>query len=159
MLHRLFEALDREVADIDQRNRADGLPGIPRFYIRVLGQAALLEANIGIPLIATIDVDAYLSCNWLVRERFCALLQAEGRTFDELSPEIWMPPDTRYRLLFAGVFCEGAIAEPEYVLVSKALKAPVKNRAIIQAYLAKGPAQLFLELAQRYAIDLESFVR
>ncbi len=50
------------------------------------------------------------------------------------------------------------LAEPEAILLSKALKAPAKNRALIVEYLAKGATERFMTLAQKYALDLEQFV-
>lgn len=53
---------------------------------------------------------------------------------------------------------ELSIAEPEAVLVSKALKAPDKNRVLITDYLAHGPSPRFLALAEKYHVDLEQFL-
>lgn len=44
------------------------------------------------------------------------------------------------------------------VLLSKALKAPAKNRSLLTEYLAMGASERFLELAEKYHLDLEQFV-
>lgn len=44
------------------------------------------------------------------------------------------------------------------LLISKALKAPHKNRALIIEYLARGATARFMRLAAKYKLDLESFV-
>jgi hypothetical protein len=61
--------------------------------------------------------------------------------------------------LFLGQYVEALLARPEYVLISKALKARDKNRNLIIEYLAKSPSELFLGLAQKYQVDLEWFLR
>lgn len=53
---------------------------------------------------------------------------------------------------------EIAVAEPDAVLLSKALKAPDKNRALLTEYLALGATERFLTLARKYALDLEQFL-
>lgn len=50
------------------------------------------------------------------------------------------------------------VADPEAVLVSKALKAPSKNLALLTEYLAFGASQRFIDLAHRYNVNLEQFV-
>ena len=69
-----------------------------------------------------------------------------------------MPRETRYDLLYKGTYVDAAVADPDAVLISKARKAPEKNKALITEYLAKGASERFFELAQKYAVDLEQFV-
>ena len=52
----------------------------------------------------------------------------------------------------------GCHAKPGAVLISKALKAPKKNQALITEYLAKGASERFFALARKYGVDLEQFV-
>ena len=158
MLQRVFTILDQEITELNVRSRAEGMTEIPRFYIKVVGQTALLEAQMGLPLFATVDVDAYANFVWLARECFCRVLEREGRHFDELSDQIWMPPETQYRLMIQGVSFDGYLAEPEYVLISKALKAPKKNGPLIRDYLALRPSPLFFALAETYKLNLEQFL-
>ncbi|MBP9707989.1 MAG: hypothetical protein KBD78_10110 [Oligoflexales bacterium] len=159
MLQKVFELLDQAVVKMNRENDTDGLSRIPRFYIKVLGQTALLEANLGIPLLMTSDVDAYSDFVWIVRQHFCQLLREEGYHFDELSNDIWMPKETQYRQVFFGQCFDGFIAAPEYVLLSKAKMAPQKNKNLIVEYLSSGPSVLFLDLANTYQINLESFLK
>ena len=42
--------------------------------------------------------------------------------------------------------------------VYTALKAARKNRQLLTEYLARGPSQRFLKLAQKYRLDLEQFL-
>jgi hypothetical protein len=57
-----------------------------------------------------------------------------------------------------GPFVRLLLAEPEAILLSKAIKAPDKNRALITEYLAQGASDRFLELAKKYNLDLEQFL-
>jgi len=78
--------------------------------------------------------------------------------FDELSNEIWMPEETKYISIYKGQSVDGYYAEPEYVLLSKALKAPEKNKNLIIQYISIGPSQLFLDLCSKYQVNLEVFL-
>jgi hypothetical protein len=66
--------------------------------------------------------------------------------------------ETKYRKLYAGRFVQLLVAEPEAVLLSKALKAPAKNRSLIAEYLASGPSERFKSLARKYDLELEQFL-
>ena len=69
-----------------------------------------------------------------------------------------MPCETQYLLLYEGRHVEGYLADIDAILISKALKAPQKNRALITEYIAKGASERFMSLAGIYNLDLESFV-
>jgi hypothetical protein len=69
-----------------------------------------------------------------------------------------MPKETRYRVLFRGEFVTLKVANVDASLISKALKAPRKNRALIVEYLARGATPRFMRLAHKYSVDLESFL-
>ena len=129
----------------------------PACTIHVLGQTALFEAALPLRLAATRDVDARADYDDATRREFARLLAREGRELDPLADEIWMPPGTRYTELFQGKLVRVLLAEPEAVLVSKALKAPSKNQPLLTEYLARGPSERFLELARKHAVDLEQF--
>lgn len=157
MLAEVAEELDRWVIDKNLRDTEDGLPRIKPCTIRVLGQSALLEVGLPVRLAATRDVDVRANYEDAVRCRFADLLAARGRELDPLGDEIWMPRETRYTLAFRGTFVRLLLAEPEAILVSKALKAPAKNHALITEYVAVAPTPRFWDLAQKYALDLEQF--
>jgi oligoendopeptidase F len=50
------------------------------------------------------------------------------------------------------------VADEESVLLSKATKAPAKNAALLTEYLASGASERFMELAEKYGLDLEQFL-
>jgi hypothetical protein len=158
MLVRLVRRLDDWIIEQNVQARAGGLPAVRSCTIRLLGQMALLEAHVPLTLAATNDVDVRADYSDPVRREFERLLAAEGRELDPLGDEIWMPVETQYSELFSGRFVRLLLAEPEAVLVSKALKAPVKNGPLLTEYLASGASDRFLKLAAKYAVDLEQFL-
>jgi hypothetical protein len=157
MLKGVAQALDSWLIDENVAALADGLPRHPACTIRVLGQTALFEAELPLRLAATRDVDVRADYDDATRREFARLLARQGRELDPLGDEIWMPRDTRYTELFRGKLLRVLLAEPEAVLVSKALKAPTKNQPLLTEYLAHGPSERFLALARKHAVDLEQF--
>lgn len=158
MLRRVAEALDDWVIEENLAARAGGVLAFRPCTIRVLGQTALFEAHVPLTLAATRDVDVRADYDDAVRRAFERLLAAEGRELDPLGHEIWMPAETQYSELYSGKFVRVLLADLEAVLVSKALKAPAKNRALVTEYLAKGASDRFLKLAAKYGVDLEQFL-
>lgn len=157
-LEKVFMELNAWIAEKNQDLSEEGVRTLPRCRIRVLGQTALLEAETDLPLAATKDVDVYADYEHALQVKFEELLRARGKLLDPLGHEAWMPKETKYLTIFNGSYVTGQIANPEYVLLSKALKAPEKNRALMVEYLARDPSEVFLQLAEKYQLDLEQFV-
>jgi len=157
MLLEVAEKLDQWIATENVALRGDGSVLAP-CRIRILGQMALFEQHVQLHLVATQDVDAVGDYENAVERELARLLRARGKELDPLAREAWMPKDTQYRRLFTGTFVKLDVAEPEAVLISKALKAPAKNRALITEYLAQGASERFLALANRYKLNLEEFL-
>ena len=157
MLREIARILDDWLIDRDLEAAADGLARPRACTIRVLGQAALLEAALPLRLAATRDVDVRADYDDGVRRKFEALLAAQGRELDPVGHEAWMPRETRYAEIFRGKFVRLLLAEAEAVLLSKARKAPERNRRLLTEYLALGASARFFELAAKYHVDLEQF--
>jgi hypothetical protein len=159
VLEEVFADLDGWMLETNADYASQSLPPLRPIMIRIIGQTALLEANVDLPLVATQDVDAV--ARWsddAVRHKLSELLEARGKLLDPLAHEAWMPKDTRYIPFFSGRLVTAELAMAEYVLISKARTAPVKNRVLLTDYLAAGPSPLFLQLARRYAIDLDALL-
>lgn len=124
----------------------------------MLGQAALFIAELDLTLTATQDLDAYADYDWAVQQELERLLAKDGKVLDPHGHETWMPRETQYAPLYEGTYVDAFVADPDAVLISKACKAPEKNKALITEYLAKGASKRFFELATKYALDLEQFV-
>ncbi|QQR88917.1 MAG: hypothetical protein IPJ88_11885 [Myxococcales bacterium] len=159
MLVEVFAALNDWVERENQSFRRDGLPLYRPCKIRVFGQTALLESKIDLPLIATNDVDVYADYEHAVQMQFEKLLKQHGKVLDPVGHEGWMPKETQYQTVYQGTHIQGQIALADYVLLAKAIKAPQKNHQLIAAYLARGASDMFVELAKKYNVDLEGFVK
>jgi len=157
MLQKIFEELDVWVEQENGDIATSGGIRIPFFQIKVLGQTALAEIKIDLDLFETQDLDAYVMCEERVKQKLDDLLRKINKQYDFLSQEIWMPRETEYKILYKSKRFEASVALPEYVLISKALKAPTKNRTLILEYLAKKPTDLFFNLAKAYGLDLTEF--
>ena len=158
MLRQVIEQLDDFIAGQNREARAEGTRLVKPCRIRLLGQAALLELGTPLTLAATNDVDVYADYEYAVEAEFRRLLKKQGKDLDPLGHEIWMPAETEYSVHYAGRFVELSVADSDAVLVSKGLKAPVKNRLILVEYLARGASERFLRLAKKYRLNLEQFV-
>ncbi len=64
----------------------------------------------------------------------------------------------RIHLFFKGKWLKAYLAKPEYILLSKAMKAPEKNKALIVEYLASEPPATFFNLVQKYKVNLDKFL-
>jgi hypothetical protein len=138
--------------------RAAGLAPIKACEFKIVGQTALLHSALQLSLAATADVDVFTDAHFVVKAKLNELLQAIGLELDPLSDEIWMPEETRYDALFSGTLVKAAYAQAIYVLVSKACKAPEKNRTLLRAYLAGDPSEDFVRLCHKYGADLSRLV-
>jgi hypothetical protein len=157
VLIEIAERLETFVVERNLEARSEGLL-LLRPCVKLLGQTALLEAKVPLTLAVTNDVDVYADYEFAIEQEFRRLLATKGRELDSLGGEVWMPAETTYQPLFAGHCVRLLVADPEAVLVSKGLKAPRKNRAVLTEYLARGPSARFMKLAQKYQLDLEQFL-
>ena len=120
-LTEVLSALDQWVARENVLARAEGMPTHRKCTIRVLGQAALWVAGVDLTLTATHDLDAYADYDWAVQQELERLLAKEGKVLDPHAHEVWMPGETQYAPLYEGTHVDAFIADPDAVLVSKAL--------------------------------------
>lgn len=132
-----------------------GRPLIGKVDIKIIGQAALLEANLSFPIAATQDVDCFNRIQSNIWAKFNEILESKGKFLDPHAPEAWMPTETEYELVYKGDFVSLFIAQPMYVILSKAKMAMTKNKNLIAEYLANEVIDdRFFELAEKYQIKL-----
>tara|TARA_R110002049_G_scaffold215980_2_gene387380 strand:+ start:1228 stop:1719 length:492 start_codon:yes stop_codon:yes gene_type:complete len=140
-LHKIGLELDKRISDADEKSYADqGIGLIPKdIEMKIMGQMALLadeEISSRIELNATFDVDAHIKASVEVLRILDQLLKENGLALDMLSDEIWMPPDTVWETFYEGDYVKILKARPTDVLVSKAVKAPIKNKRLIMDAIA-----------------------
>lgn len=157
MLVAVARKLDAFIVAQSKEAEEEGSPQPQPCKIQLLGQMALFEADLGLDLVATEDVDVKANYSHEVQKEFERLLQMKRLKLDPVGHEAWMPKETKYEAVFKGRFVSLLIAEPEAVLISKALKAPEKNKNLIRAFIACGASDRFFELAETYRVDLEQF--
>jgi hypothetical protein len=155
MLLEVAKQLDAWISVQNIAAVSEGLPLLKPCRIRVMGQVALLESGLPLTLAATADVDVKADYEFAIESQFRRLLEYAGKELDPLGHEIWMPRETNYRTLFCGQFVTLQLADPDAILVSKAARAPTKNRALLVEYLARGASPRFFELCNKYSVDLE----
>lgn len=137
----------------------EGFSSPKKCSVRVVGQTALLEANLDIEIAATVDVDAFIEAESLVIAQFSQLLRYEGLEYDQLSNEIWMPEETKYVDIFRGDWVVAMLAQPEFVMLSKAKMALGKNKMLLRDYIASEPAELFFRLCEKYRVNIENILK
>lgn len=155
MLTDIFSKFDTWIVEENHRRRKEDSLTISPVEIKVLGQQGLLISELKIDLAVTKDLDALIRCEYAALEKFKALLLEKNLHYDIFSNEIWMPPETEYSLFYQGESLTVYRALPEYILFSKLLKAPEKNKGLLLDYLEKGLSAKFKALLQTHKIDLE----
>lgn len=154
-MKQIFKELDNWII---QEKSSETHSIINECYFKILGQTALFEAKCDLTLIETADVDAYTNANFTILKKLDELLKESGKHYDYHSNEIWMPGDTTYIDFYNGYYVTAKIAKEEYVLISKAKKAPEKNYNLILEYIAKKPSKLFFDLVEKYDVNLDSLI-
>ena len=81
-------------------------------------------------LAQTVDLDALLKMDQQIKIEFKALLQKAGLVYDEDSYLIWLPKDASFETLFELSQITIKVVDAESALVSKAVKAPDKNKLL-----------------------------
>src|ERR1700678_2491105 len=109
-------------------------------------------------LAQTADVDAFLKMDWSVKEEMKKLLAETGLIYDEDSPWIWIPKGAAFEPLLALPNLTVLILDPESALVSKAVKAPEKNKALIREALASGKFKTLADRIVKAGGKLEAFL-
>lgn len=158
---KILKDLETHIVALNKERALESLRMVPLVEIVLLGQMSLLinpEINTSLNLVATRDVDALLKAEWSIKKRFLEILKHYGFEYDELSSEIWLPKETTFSTFYDSDYLVCKRIDPLYALVSKAVKAPEKNRILIRAALAKYGEELAL-LIRKYEGDLEYFVK
>ncbi len=95
-----------------------------------------IEVSLILSLAQTGDLDALLTMDHIVKEELKKILLKQGLVYDEDSHLIWIPPGARFEDVFDFEHVIVASIDPESALVSKAVKAPQKNKQLIRQAIA-----------------------
>ena len=137
----IFQELDQRIDRLNTARRAEGLLVLAQAEVRLLGQMSLLaneKVSALLTLVATADLDALLTMDAVVKQMLTELLQKRGLVYDEDSYLIWIPQGASFEPLYKFKNLVVTLIDPESALVSKAVKAPAKNKQLIREAIATG---------------------
>lgn len=147
---------------INLTRREEGLLPLGKAEVRLLGQMSLLaneKASLLLSLARTADLDALLTMNHLLKDELKKLLKKEGLLYDEDSHLIWIPEGAKFDGLFTFANVTVLAIDPESALVSKAVKAPEKNKQLIRQAIASGKFPGLIDRIEVNGGDLEFFAK
>ena len=160
-LRAIFEGISERIDVLNHERRRDGAPPIPRAQVQLLGQISLFcreSVSAILTLAQTGDLDAHLVMENVVKEMLKRELATIGMIYDEDSSLIWIAPGSQFDVLFEFKNVVVQAIDAESALVSKAVKAPEKNRILIREAIACGR---FINLAERIVENggrMENFI-
>lgn len=157
----LFTELNQRIEEIIRQRRDDGLLPIPKARVQLLGQISLLineKAAVELSLAQTGDLDALLSMDNIIKAELKKTLSKHGLIYDEDSYLIWIPPAARFEKLFDFDHIIIESIDAESALVSKAVKAPEKNKQLIREAIASEKFPTLVNRILENGGKLENFV-
>jgi len=161
LLSNVFSHLD-ECTDQENRKRfVSGAPLISEAEITVLGQTSLLaqpELTIDLELAQTGDLDAKLRCDYFIKSKLKEILPEYGLIYDEDSELIFIPEGSEFNKLGHYKNLSVKVIDPESALVSKAVKAPEKNKQLIRAAISSGNFPNLVDRITQSGGYLENFI-
>lgn len=160
-LAELFAELNDKVEALNQERGGQGLFPIGRAKVQILGQMSLLShgrASLFLSLAQTGDLDAFLLMDNVVKEELKLCLMKRGLVYDEDSYLIWIPPGSKFETLFEMRHVTVECLDPESTLVSKAVKAPEKNKQLIREAIASGEFDTLVDRIIENGGKLENFI-
>lgn len=138
----------------------NGAALISRAEVIILGQTSLLsqpKLTIDLELAQTGDLDAKLRCDSFIKRKLKELLPHYGLIYDEDSELIFLPKDSQFYKFGKYKNIDVSVIDPESALVSKAVKAPEKNRQLVRAAISSGGFPNLVDRILKEGGDLESF--
>ena len=162
LLKTVFAELDSRIEEVNrERRKEEGFP-LPKAEVKLLGQMSLLtneKISSLVTLAQTGDLDALLKMESVVKELLKELLRKRGLLYDEDSYLIWIPDGAKFERVFSFKNVLVTSIDPESALVSKAIKAPVKNKQLIREAIVSGKFSRLVERIEKAGGDLESFAK
>lgn len=149
VLRKIFQDLDHRIDEENKERLESGALKIAKAEIKVLGQTSLLaqpELTHQLELAQTGDLDAQLKCDHFVKTELKKILPKYQLIYDEDSGLIFIPKGSKFNELGEYKNLIVKVIDPESALVSKAVKAPEKNKQLIRSALA---SEEFPSLAER----------
>jgi len=160
-LENIFKKLNERIGEMNDDRRREGLIGLPKAEITLLGQMSLLAQEhiaAALALTQTVDLDAKLKMDHIIKQELKALLAEAGLIYDEDSHLIWLPKTAKFMELFNFSCVAIKCVDAESALVSKAVKAHEKNKVLIRQAIASGEFPKLTERIIENGGNLENFL-
>ena len=136
LIKEIFTRLDKCIEEENLQRREDGGLTLKKSKVIILGQTSLLldkKLSVKLDLLQTADLDAKLEMEYFVRQKLQELLKENGLIYDEDSEKVYIPKGSKNLDLFDFKNVAVKRLDSESVIVSKAVKAPEKNRQLVQS--------------------------
>ena len=160
-LYELFTELNIWIEEISQQRRSQGLFGVSMAKVQLLGQISLLvqdRVSMILSLAQTGDLDDFLTMDEPIKAKLKIILGERGLIYDEDSYLIWIPPNSKFKNLFQFENLIVEAIDPESALVSKAIKAPEKNKQLIREAIASHEFPMLINRILENGGKLENFI-
>ncbi len=134
LLKETFVSLNDFIAEYNSQIFSEGGIRIQKQTVKIVGQSALLCADLPFPVTATMDLDTVTILPDVVARKLDDLLSEHGLRLETDSHLIWMPEMTQYKILFDFDCVQVLIADPQSVILSKCKFDRLKDRKLIEDY-------------------------
>ena len=135
----IFATLDKRLMQENKSRKKSGAILIGPVKIKILGQTALLLADLPFPIAGTMDLDAQMDGDYQARKILSEILLPEGLYLESDDHLIWMPEETKYHKWYEGNCVTVFMAEAEAVIASKTKYKRQKDKELIRTYLQHFP--------------------
>jgi hypothetical protein len=159
-IEKIFVDLNKQIKRLNAERRKIRSPPISKCEAILLGQVSLLvneKVSAILSLAQTADLDAKLKMDHSVLIELKKILEREGLVYDDDSPLIFIPRDSKFDTLFEFDCVTIKAIDPESALVSKAVKAPEKNKQLIREAIASDKFAKLVDRIQSNGGNLENF--
>jgi hypothetical protein len=163
ILLQIFRELNGRIEAENQVREDSGAVKLLPVEIQILGQMSLLANEMAAQFLVlqrTGDLDALIksSQHFALHVLKKELLPKYGLVFDDDSEKIWIPPQSRFEKFCDFRFVRVKLLDPESTLVSKAIKAPQKNKLLIVEAIASEQFSTLVERIEKHGGDLKFFL-
>lgn len=134
-LKKLFQRFDETlVKEVAERRAAGEIRVTERVYCKIVGQVALLLADLPFDIAATTDIDILFEPPHAFSKTMETICLDYGLTLESDHRLIWMPEETVYHTLYQGTWVIARFAEAKHVIASKCRFKRDKDKKLIQNY-------------------------
>lgn len=157
----IFNKLNDQLEADNAERREESSRLIQKALIKILGQTSLLiqpELTYQLSLVQTGDLDAKLDAEHAVKTRLKEILPEYKFIYDEDSEMVFIPDGSSFAEFVDLSMVKVLVIDPESALVSKAVKAPDKNRQLIREAIASGDYKNLIDRIIKEGGNLKNFI-